>query len=520
MKQMQKLNNTKFLYVQTLALAILLVLASFLWQGNKDLNLWDEGFLWYGAQRVMLGEVPIRDFMAYDPARYFWSATMMRLWGDSGIMAFRASSAILQALALFIGLQLISRSLKKQDFLYLLISAIIFTAWMIMGYKMVDYAASILLIGALAYLVKNPTSRGYFIVGICVGFAAFLGRNHGVYGVVGSLGVMCWLYVKRVEGLTLVKGFLVWSIGVIVGFMPILLMLLFVSGFAAAFWESIRFLFEIQATNIPVPVPWPWLVDFHSAPLANIVSGVLTGIFFIVIVAFGILSITWVFWQKYHRKQVEPALVAASFLALPYAHYAYSRADVPHLSLGIFPLLIGCLAFLAMQPAKFKWPLVLILCAFSVLVVRAYHPGWQCYESKQCVSIGESGNKLLVSPAIAGDVKLIRDLASKYAKDGQNFVVTPFWPGAYSLMERKSPTWEIYALTPRPQAFERNEIERIKAAKPAFALIVDISLDGRDDLRFKNTHPLTNQYIQNNFERTVDSPNPAYQIYKAKENLQ
>lgn len=515
---MQKLNNTKFLHLQLLALATLMVLASFLWQGNKDLNLWDEGFLWYGAQRVMLGEVPIRDFMAYDPARYYWAAALMSLWGDSGIMAFRASSAILQVLAVFIGLLLISRAFKKQDFLYLLLSAIILTIWMVMGYKMVDYAASILLIGALTYLVQNQTGRGYFIAGVCVGFAAFFGRNHGVYGVVGGLGVICWLNVKRVEGLTLFKGFSTWSIGVIVGFMPILLMLLFVPGFASSFLESILFLFEIKATNIPVPVPWPWLVNFHSMSLRGVAYGIVVGMLFIGIILFGVLSMAWVFWQKYHNKQVLPVLVAASFLALPYAHYAYSRADVPHLSLGISPLLIGCLAFLAMQPAKTKWSLALMLCAISVWVVHPFHPGWQCYATKQCVKIEVSGNSLLVSPSTASDVKLIRELAGKYAKDGQNFLTTPFWPGAYSLLERKSPTWEIYALIPRNQAFEQAEIERIKVAKPAFAIIVDIALDGRDDLRFKNTHPLTNQYIQNNFERTADSLNPAYQTYKAKDN--
>jgi hypothetical protein len=96
-------------------------------------------------------------------------------------------------------------------------------------------------------------------------------------------------------------------------------------------------------------------------------------------------------------------------------------------------------------------------------------------------------------------------------------LVTPFWPGAYALLERKSPMWANYALWPRSQAFQESEIERIRAARPAFAFVLDLALDGRDELRFINTNPLIHRYIVEHFERLPDSPNPAYQIYKAKQ---
>jgi hypothetical protein len=148
--------------------------------------------------------------------------------------------------------------------------------------------------------------------------------------------------------------------------------------------------------------------------------------------------------------------------------------------------------------------------------MHVFHPGWQCHASQQCVDIEISGNRLSVEPNTASDIDLLRKLADEYAPNSQSFITAPFWPGAYPLLERKSPMWEIYALFPRSEGFQQLEIERIKMSSPGFILIFDFPLDGREELRFRNTHPLIHQYILNNFKLLPDSPNPAYQIYNAK----
>ena len=514
---MQEMNN-KILTFLILFLSVLFVIVFFLWQGNVGFSLWDEGYLWYGAQRVLLGEVPLLDFKAYDPGRYYWAAAFMHLFGDNGIMALRVSVAIFQAIGLFVGLFLICSSAKQQNIFYILLSAIILMLWMYPRHKLFDISLSLLLMGVMTFLIQNPTARRYFIAGLIVGLAAVFGKNHGLYGIIGSLATMVWLSIKPNPSHTIgsARGFFLWSAGVIAGFMPVIIMALVIPGFAEALFQDIYFLYERNFMTLPMPIPWPWLADFLPGAYAEGIRQVLIGLFFVAAVAFAVLFIIWVFYQKIRGKQTPPAIIAAAFLMLPYAHHAYSSSDVSHLAQGIFPLLIGFLALFYSLPSKIKWPLSLTLCLASLLIMLPQHPGWQCRGSSRCVNVEISQDNLKVRQGTARDIALLRHLARQYASQEETFIAVPVWPGAYALLERKSPMWEIFPLHPQSKAFEEAEIERIKQTRPAFAVIIDFPLRGRDELRYKNTHPLTNKFIQDNFERLPYPPRPEYQIYKAK----
>lgn len=498
------------------------VLLLFLWQGHSGFNLWDEGFLWYGVQRVLLGEVPIRDFMAYDIGRYYWSAGLMSLADENGIIGVRLTAALFQALGLFVALIMIKQVWMKQakgQLLFLIVSAVILLEWMYPRHKLFDISLSIFLVATLAYLVSQPSLKRYFLTGVCVGLIAVFGRNHGLYGAVASVGVILWLRINSsVNNYLFLKEVLYWSAGVLIGYLPVVIMIAFVPGFATAFLESILFLFEQKATNLPLPVQWPWLSDTSNLPFHDAVRWKLIGLFFLSMLVFGCLSLLWVVFKRYKNQPVSPVFVASAFLSLPYTHYAFSRADVGHLAQGIFPLMIGFIVLIASQRTLIKWSLLLFLCASSIWVMHVYQDGWQCRSASQCVSVEVSGSQVRVIPNVAKDITLLRQLAKDYTPNGESFLTVPNWPGAYALLERRSPIWEIYALFPRSEEFERKEIERIKAAQPKFVFVLDLPLDRREELRYRNTHPVTHQFILDNYMRMVDSPRPAYQIYTARQN--
>lgn len=503
--------------IKALFLAVCVVLALFLWQGHYGFNISDESFLWYGVQRVLLGEIPIRDFMAYDPGRYYWSATLMGLWGDSGIVALRVVTAVFQIIGLFIGLLLIARSSPRSSLLFLLLAAVTLALWMYPRHKLFDISLSIMLVGALTYLIELPTTKRYFIIGFCVGLIAVFGRNHGVYGVISSLGVIVWLALNCEDGPGIVKALTIWMSGVLVGYLPVLIMAAGIPGFAMALWESIRFLFEVEATNLPLPVPWPWTVPFGQVSVIEAFRGVLIGLFFIAILCFGALGIIWVVWQRLRNKKVHTTLVASIFLILPYAHFAYSRAGISHLAQGIFPFLIASFVIVSTYSAALRLSLGVIITLASMLTMLPQHPGWHCYVKQSCVDYKIARDTLLVDPTTANALAMLSKLVDQFAENGRSFIVTPFWPGAYAVMERKSPMWEIYALFPRNDDFQREEIVRIENAKPGFIMVIDSPLDGREELRFSETHPLIMKYINSNYEPTTGyTHNPYFLVYIPK----
>lgn len=498
-KVMHKYNYIPF---KVLAVSCLVVWISFSWQGNKGINLGDEGFLWYGVQRVLLGEVPIRDFMSYDPGRYYWSAALVSVFGDHGVMSLRAAVAVFQALGLFVGSLLLMQSERlkgRLDVAFLLISTVALLVWMYPRHKLFDISISIFLVASLAYLVNKPVARRYFWTGGCVGLVAVFGRNHGAYALFASLGVIIWLNLKRTTEPPLLKAILYWVGGVVVGYLPILFMLAFVPGFAVSFYEGLAFLFERGTTNLTLPVPWFWTVPYNSLALLDGIRSGLIGLFFLGLIIFAFFSLCWVTFQRFRGRAVCGTLVASAFLAFPYAHYAFSRADIGHLAQGIFPLLIGCFAILANKKAMVRYVGSSLLCAVSLLVMIVFQPGWQCSKEGQCVDMDISGSTLQVASDSARDIEFLRGAVSEYAKDGSSFVVTPFCPAAYALFEKKSPMWAVYSLWKRGSVFEEREIERIKAADPRFVVILDFALDGREDMRFRNTHPLINTYFERNF---------------------
>jgi hypothetical protein len=497
------------------SLGVTAIVFALTWRHGMDLG--DEGYYWYGAQRVVAGEVPIRDFMAYDPARYYWAALVMRLLDSDGIFAARLAAAAFQVPGMAAGIWVVLASMQSSLRARLLVAlgaALGMALWAWPYYKTYDHFASVFVVLALFHAAQGRTPRAWFGAGVVIGLSAIVGRNHGVYGAVAFfLLAGCQALVLRQMPW---RWLLAWVLGVGLGFLPLLAALAAVPGFGTAFVESIRAMFTLGATNIPLPVPWPWLPQPATLGLAYRIAAWADGVMFIALLALPLaLGARWAAARRSVPPTQANALLACTLGAIPYIHYAFARADTVHLALAVFPPLLGVVVIVA-NARSASWRIAMssaaiVLSVASVGIPRFYNAH---YLSPVEVAIGASGDRLRLSPSFAATLQQLSSMVRHGPQDSTSFLALPNLPGLHAILGEPIPIWEIYALIPRSRQFDLDEIARMKHHMPRRVLISNHALDGLEKYRYSSMHPTFYPWLLSEYQRVQADPALPIELYE------
>lgn len=478
--------------------AFALVAASFVLQGRIGFNLADEGFLWHGAMRVLLGDVPIRDFQSYDPGRYYWSALWMKLLGSDGIMALRLGVAVFQASAFTLALLLLRRVITAP--VPFVIMALVFLLWFFPRHKLFDLSLSIAVVYVGTLLIERPTVLRHLAAGMYVGLAAVFGRNHGIYALaaVFGLSIFVWARVDRARPFFKLLAF---CVGIALGYLPVVWLALAEPGFLNAMMESVVAHFSRGKTNLTLPVPWPWAISYN-VPWKWAIHKFVVGMTFVgmpvLYLAGAILLLREGRVKAIQRNSVFVASVAVGFV---YMHYAFARADVGHLAHAIFPFLFALLSFPSLNRLHRGWtahavPLLLLL--FSLFAAGMTSPLYSRMTSRNYQAIDIRGDTVIVDPTTFRAVQAVQLIAGNRMHAGEEIVFAPYWPTMYGVLGRRSPVWETYLVftdTEKQQRFT----QQLELRGVQWAVIGNAQLDGRDDRRFRNTHPFIWQYLAEHY---------------------
>ncbi|MEO8870305.1 MAG: hypothetical protein ABI357_05685 [Granulicella sp.] len=495
-------------------LGILITLCIFLLNRRYGSFLGDEGYLWYGVQRVLQDEIPVRDFMSYEVGRYYISAAMLGAFGTHTILALRASLAVIMAAGLCLSIGLVSRAWDERRALWLLLPALLLAVWMVPRHKIFDIVISVVLVAAVAQVISRPRLSGFFWLGVATGLAAVIGQNHGLYALVASSLTFLLIFVEMRNELQCIRCAGCWAGGVVIGYLPVIGFACFVPGYLDASMAALKFIFfEYKGTNLPLPVPWPWRAStFEQFAVGLCFVGMLiANVSGLVLLARGA-------WKRVALKT--PIFAGAVIVAIPYTDVAFARADSSHLAQALLPTLIALLALPVLAAGsqwkrRLLWPCALLL--VSCVAAVPLHPRFQA-SIRDWKNIDLDGSVLTMDAGAVDILETVTGIRRRYGIEDSVVLAVPMFPGMNAALEQRNPTWEIYPLFPRNSLFQKQEIARIQSASNAVIVVSTLPLDGRPQLSYMATHPDIYRYIVDHCNRIPEQrANSSLEFYLCHE---
>jgi hypothetical protein len=480
-------------------LAFILVFISFLIQGNILINLADEGYLWYGTICTSNGNIPIRDFQSYDPGRYYWTYIFTKILGK-GIMTLRLSVCIFQFSGLIFGLLALKRI--NNSWWFLSVSGILLLVWMYPRHKIFSHSIIMMTVYFGVLLIEKPSYTRYFITGIFIGLSAFFGRNHGLYNFISFLLLISFIWLK-IDRTNLIKKLLYWISGIILGYTPMLYMFIAIPDFFNTYINLLMLHLHIGSTNLPLPVPWAWKVNYISMD-RNFLLQFFTGTFFLLLPVYYTMSVIYLLTVKKNFQQ-KAIFISTAFIGIIYIHYAFSRADLGHLAHSIHPFLMGLMSLPFLLKNKYLKLISILLLA--AVYIMSYYSIWMVspYYIKASapkdsfVKINICSDNVWLDKPTADVIETVKKIKKDFIASEEVFIA-PHWPGFYPILQKKSPLGKIYFIFKETKEVQEKMISDLENKHINWVILGDVPLDGRDDLRFKNTYCLVWKYIMDNFQ--------------------
>jgi hypothetical protein len=310
-------------------------------------------------------------------------------------------------------------------------------------------------------------------------------------------------------------------IGILIGYLPMILFFLLVPGFEGSFFEKILTVFRI-GTNLPLPIPWPWNANINLGIIQTL-NAVILGLFFIILPTYYLISMIYLFFIKGKNLEGESLFTATIFVGIIYMYYAFSRADLSHLAHSMPPFIISILTLPVVFKYKYNSLLWLgILTIFSIMTfftVGMINPFYFKITAPagSLTTIDINGDSLCVDTGTAQIIKVVKNFKERNIKVNEELFIAPHWPGFYPILKLKSPVKNTYLLFEATETQQKDMVIELEKKKVNWVILGDILLDGRDDLRFRNTHKIVWSYIMSKFEVvSVDGLPSNYQLLHRK----
>jgi len=462
---------------------------------RTGLNFADEGYLWYGTQQVLNGRVPIRDFRAYDPGRYYWCALFCLIFGRRNL-SLRLAMLALRVVTLALAAWLIHRA--TGDLLATAFWTLALGACSPPWYKQTEVFFSVAAVATATLFIEAPTFAMHAVTGGFAGLSLLFGLNLALYNAAGLVGT--WLFAIARSGYEGSTPLLWFTAGVLAGLSPSVVMFATVPALWRAYWRhKVLPVLGRGSANLRVPIPWLW------RPTPPQVAGPLyhkrvVKIGFTALPLFYLAMLGWLLLRPPPDSPWVGVATASACIGACYMHYAMSRADPEHLWLAFAPFVIG----IASVSPRGGLGALLAVCAgitafgsvhasVNEAVLRRRHPDW--FTRYQ---VGSDEFWLLKDSV--DRLESIREAVEAHTREGDPVLFVPLLVTLYPLWSRRIPIYDMFCVHAAAPGAEDAMIDSLEREHVRLAVVWNAALDGLEERRFSRTHPQVWRYLECEFE--------------------
>ena len=494
-------------------------LTVFLLQWRYGFNLADEGWLWYLSQRTASGDVPLRDFFSYDPGRYYWSAAIFKLLGKSGFF----EQLLANYLFAIVGLALAYFAMFRAGLNRTARIAILMLLGVMLGFprhKIYEQTLSLIAVAAIAFLFESPQRlKRWFLSGSVIGLAAFFGRNSGVFCLLAVAIAFVVVRIRR-DGPTLGRALGAVAAGTLLGYSPMILMIVGIHGFAHEFLQSVL-MTPRWAWSLPVPFPW----HLHLRGLHGIDRLQARAVAWLCVAV--PMTYAAVLWRSVRTRAAlcgaEWLSVAASAAGAGFLVHAFYTADFFHIAQGVVPFVLAAAALSVHLWRTGTWPwsltvscaaVFLVLCSWLPMEPLAQHLRTKARTPAKLEQISIDGKAFEVSAEQGEIMRMVSAVFLDCSPHDGGFLAAPYYPGLYAFLDTRAPSWDTYYLWPRSEPIQQAEIEALQQNHTGLILLnLQAAINGRENLALVRTNPKLVEYIKSHYRRSAAQLPEGFELY-------
>lgn len=314
----KKIYSQKFLLFTTM---FFLSLLFFSFQLFIPLRVFDEGIILTGAERVMNGELPYKDFWSiYPPGNFYLLSFMFDIFGTS-VLTERIYGIVLNAcLSTSIFIILYKCKIK----LSIILTGFLLSLMLIGGIKLPTYPVfpSLLIINiAVIFFITYIDSGklGYLILsGAFITFSTLFRHELGGFACISFL--LCLMFINYIDNTLVTKNLLIFLLSILCAGLPFLLYFSSAIGFNNLYYHLI----QTPASIMPNfrGLPYPTSISFTSLPFYIVPLILVLGVFLAIIIT-----------KRYHYHKLPYfVLLLLSVMGVLFMLQTKVRSDITHLS--------------------------------------------------------------------------------------------------------------------------------------------------------------------------------------------